>query len=386
MTSRKRGRVGWAVFMAGVLGALLLFLAWPSSPPPAALEPRRSEAPSASPGPAVVEVQASQAKAPASEPQPPPPGTTLERPPEPPKIMLPPTTQPLAEEFFPGTTEWEDVPVDEGRRLVLRVLPARYNVVVPMPIVVRLEALDRTGQRQPLANPRVRLRALENEGMAWIELPVRDDGGDGDAVANDRQYTATLRPNDAQKKALLGRVLVEGSADFPGVGTRTVPTALIYTLGPRARLSGRWHDELKEGHLLLTAEVEVEEAGLFTLMAQIFGPQLEPIAWVKQTQRLEKGGGSLPLQVFGKVLHDAGIDGPYRVRQVLLTRDREGSADYDPGVTVEEAHQTKAYRAQEFSAAEWEEPPRVLKEEITADHPSQQGKPGPERTRTLSRP
>jgi hypothetical protein len=83
------------------------------------------------------------------------------------------------------------------------------------------------------------------------------------------------------------------------------------------------------------------------------------------------------------VLHVSGIDGPYRVRQVLLTRVYEISGRYDPGVTVEEAHQTRAYQASEFSPDVYKAPPRTV-EEITADHPSQRNKPPPERKRDMT--
>jgi hypothetical protein len=312
--------------------------------------------------------------------QPPPEMVTPSRPGDAPPVPLPPGTQPLAEEFFPGTTEWEEVPADNARQYLLRILPVRYNVVAPMPIAVRLELVDRAGRRVPLQDPRVRVRSADDETRPWIEVPVRDDGGGADATAGDRQYTATLLPDEGQKRLLLGRVLVEGSVYVPGTGTRTIPAMLIYTEGPRAKLTGRWKDYVKDGHLYLEAELEVEQAGIFTLMAQVFGPQMEPLAWVKQTEKLNKGRGTITLQVWGKVLHDSGIDGPYRVRQVLLTRDREGSADYDPGVTIEEAHRTKAYRAKELSAADYVEPPREV-EEVTADHPTQKDKPAPLRSR-----
>jgi hypothetical protein len=296
--------------------------------------------------------------------------------------VLPATTQVLAEEFTPGTTEWEGVPVDETHQYQLRILPQRYNVVAPRPLVVLLEMIDRQGQRQPLPSPRVRVRPLEDPTGAWIDVPVRDDGVGEDAQAGDRRYTATLQPSREQRKALLGRVLVEGSVDVPGVGTRVIPAVLLYTMGPRARLTGRWSDYARRGHLYLEAELEVEEAGLFTLMAQVLGPNLEPLAWVKQTETLPKGRGRITLEVFGKVLHEAGVDGPYRVRQVLLSRDRENSSDYDPGETVEEAHRTRAYRASEFSSEAYQPPPRVV-EEVTAEHPSQRDKPPPERARVM---
>jgi hypothetical protein len=385
----------WGGLLAAVATLVLVALLWPRGtepspvsehepvaqvPAPPADVPPRASPPAAQP--AMSPVAAAE---PTPSPEPTPPGTTPAQPPEAPPIELPPTTQVLAEEFFPGTTDWEDVPLDESQQYSLRILPQRYNVVVPMPIAVLLEITDRRGQRQTLPNPRVRVRALEDESRPWIDVPVKDDGSGADAQAGDLRYTATLQPNREQKKQLLGRVLVEGSVDVPGVGTRTIPAVLIYTPGPRARLTGRWSDSVRNGHLALEAELEVEEPGLFTLMGQVFGPRLEPLAWVKQTEKLGAGRRTMTLEVFGKVLHDAGVDGPYRVRQVLLSRDYENSSDYDPGVTVEEAHQTKPYRASGFSPAAYVPPPRTL-EEVTAEHPSQRDKPPPERTRGTGTP
>lgn len=288
-----------------------------------------------------------------------------------PPVPLPPGTQMLAEEFFPGTTDWEDVPLDEKSGVTLRVLPVRYNVVAPAPIAVRLEAIDRGGKRRPIPSARLRLGRRDAPDAPTYEVAFVDDGVGEDKVAGDHSYTATLQPDARQGKALLGRVYLEVSAKFPE-GVRTIPGTLIYTVGPRARLTGTWHDALKNGSLSLEAELDVEEAGVFTLIAQIFGPSLEPIAWVKQTTPLGAGRGVIALEVFGKALSDAGIDGPYRVRQVLLSRDHD--SEYEPGVTIEEAYRTHAYLAQDFSPAPYVEPPRQVAE-VTADDPSQRDTP-----------
>lgn len=385
----KRGRwTAGALVLLAVLG-LGVWL-WPRAESPAPL-PEASVPPTAPPTAAAPPPRPSAARpavsaaVPSAPPESGPPGSTPAQPPEAPPVELPATTQLLAEEFYPGTTEWEDVPVDESHQQHLRILPRRYNVVAPRPLVVLLEVTDARGRRQALSAPHVRMRSLEDASRPWIDVPVRDDGSGEDTRAGDLQYTATLRPTREQQRQLLGWVLIEGSVEVPGVGTRTIPAVLLYTLGPRARLTGRWRDSMRDGHLELEAEVEVEQPGLFTLMAQVFGPHLEPLAWVKQTQPLEAGRGTLTLEVFGKVLHDLGIDGPYRVRQVLLSREQENSSDYDPGETIEEAHQTRPYRASDFSAEPYIPPPRTV-EEVTADHPSQRDKPPPERTRDTGTP
>src|SRR5437868_9097247 len=306
----KRRRGWWVAAVLGVAVAVLGVLLWPrgaeNAPEPAqapvsqasASPSAPGKAPPPAPSPAVAPPPASSASL-EPEPAQPPPGTTPSAPPEAPPIELPPNTQALTEEFFPGTTEWDGVPVDESQQHQLRILPLRYNVVAPMPIAVLLEMIDRKGQRQPLPSPRVRMRSLDDSTQSWIDVPVKDDGSGSDARAGDLLYTATLQPNAEQKKQLYGQVLIEGSVDVPGTGTRMIPSVLIYTQGPRARLTGRWRDFVRQGHLSLEAELEVEEAGLFTLMAQVFGPNLEPIAWVRQMEQLPAGRGHMTLEVFG---------------------------------------------------------------------------------------
>src|SRR5678815_5763250 len=89
---------------------------------------------------------------------------------------------------------------------------------------------------------------------------MRDDGRGGDEVAGDHRYTASFEPGPK----LLGRVQAGGVVELARAGVRRIPQTLIYTHGPRARLTGRWRDEPRDGHLYLSAELAVEAAGTFT--------------------------------------------------------------------------------------------------------------------------
>jgi hypothetical protein len=297
------------------------------------------------------------------------PGTEPEVPKAAPPVELSPDTQKLAAEFVPGTTDWDDVPVDESGALSLRILPVKFNVVAPDPIVVWIEVVDRKGQRVAASGAGVRVRRItSNSDADWIELPTTDDGS--------HRYVATLAPSAAQTQALLGRVLVEGRVEMPGAGVRRIPSGVIYTRGPAARFTGAWRDWIEDGHLRLEAELQVERAGTFTINAQIVGPNREPIAWVRNTAALGEGTQHIDMQVWGKALHDDGIDGPYHVRDVLLVRELLDTGEYEPGRTIEEAHVTKPYKAAEFSSAVWVDP-GPQGPQVGPDDPSQQGKPGP---------
>lgn len=361
----RRGLAACAVLVLGALALLLHLLgrsahpdrprlAAPVAPPVAPASPR--------PGPADDEL-----------PTPPAEQVAPLVPDSPPAAVLPPDTQQLTEEFVPGTTDWEEVPLGEGRREVIRFLPAHYNVIAPQPIVLYLEIVDpATGGRIEAALPRARIRPFDAGDDAWIEAAMRDDGRGGDEVAGDRRYTASFQPG----ARLLGRVVAEGVVELAGAGVRRVPQSLIYTNGPRAHLTGRWRDERNAGHLYLSAELAVEAAGAFTLIAQLVGPARQPIALVRAMAQLDAGTHWMTLRVWGKAIHDAAIDGPYEVRNVLLRRDMAERGGYDPGPTILSAHRTAPYRADEFSDAAYVEP-TARGEQIGPDHPSQRNNPPP---------
>ena len=309
--------------------------------------------------------------------QPPPSAVEPFVPATPPPIVLPPDTEALQAEFVPGTTEWEEVPMVEGSPLAIRFLPAKYNVIAPAPIVLYLEVVDTVKKKRvAIVGPRVRVRPFEHEDQ-WFDAVVTDDGRGADEAAGDLRYTATFVPTVAAQKALIGHVVAEGIIEDREGGVRRIPQALIYTMGPKAHLTGHWKDEARDGNLYLLAEVDVDVAGTFSLMAQLVGPAREPIALTRVMQPLETGTQWLTMRVWGKAIRDAGVAGPYEVRNVLLTRDKNERGDYDPGPTVISAHHTAAYSLAQFSDAPYVEPPVARGEEIGPDHPSQRNNPPP---------
>jgi len=360
-----RGR-RWAV-VAGILVVALIVWWWQRKPHE---QPAPAPVAQADPQPAPVGVPPVLAMPDVVHGDHPPPSAVMPFVPEAaPPIQLPPDTEPLRKEFVPGTTEWEEVPMVEGSPRTIRFLPAKYNVIAPAPIVLYLEVVDASkGKRVPIDNPHVRVRPFDKEDQ-WIDAVVTDDG--------DHRYIATVTPTAAQQKALQGHVVAEGIVESPEGGVRRIPQGLIYTMGPRAKLTGKWKDEVRDGSLYLSAELEVETAGQFTLMAQLVGPAREPIALTRAMGKLDTGTQWMTLRVYGKAIRDTGVSGPYEVRNVLLTRDMNERGDYDPGPTVISAHHTAAYKVEQFSDAPYVEPPVAQGEQVTSQSPSQANNPPP---------
>jgi len=308
------------------------------------------------------------------------PGSTPYVPAAPPPVDLPPDTQKLTEEFVPGTTEWEEVPLLEKTPFVIRVMPRRYNVVVPDPIVVYLEIIDRS-KNAPVKPTRayVRLKPYDaKDSDPWVEVIASDDGTNNDEKAGDGRYTASYAATGTELDRMSGHVLVEGVVETAKAGIRRVPHTVIYTRGPRARLTGKWRDEIKDGHLVIEGELEVDEPGMFSVMGQLVGPEREPIALTRTypPPKLEKGTHWITLRTWGKAITDTGIDGPYQLVNVLLTRDQNAKGGYDPAPTIALAHKTKPYSFSQFSKTPWTEPV-ATGPIIGPDHPSQKDNPPP---------
>jgi hypothetical protein len=82
-----------------------------------------------------------------------------------------------------------------------------------------------------------------------------------------------------------------------------------------AHFTGRVYEELKEGSLILSVELEVRIAGRYRVLGNLKGPE-GAIAYSKEEIRLEPGTRLVPLQFYGKILRDNALDGPYTLVDV----------------------------------------------------------------------
>jgi hypothetical protein len=114
---------------------------------------------------------------------------------------------------------------------------------------------------------------------------------------------------------------------------------------PADRVPGRFsriHDSLHEGNLRIGVDVDLDQAGFYRFDANVYGPDGEPVAFATFKGELARGGQTVPLDVYGKVLRDAGVPGPYTIGEVRGYRfldgqfpDREQLADLpDRGTTA----------------------------------------------------
>jgi hypothetical protein len=122
---------------------------------------------------------------------------------------------------------------------------------------------------------------------------------------------------------------------------------------PSSRIPGRLgplRDRLHEGSLRLELEVELARAGFYRFDANVYDASGQPVAFVAFKGELEPGPQVVPLDVYGKVLRDAGAPGPYEVGEIRGYRFLDGQyPDREHLAGLPERHQTAAYALEAFT-------------------------------------
>ena len=294
----------------------------------------------------------------------------------------PPGSQPLLEGSDPSTTVANDNAVDPLGRIHVVFGPRLDVVHPPDPLVIDMVVLDDKGHPLAVANPFAGFHSeREPPGSAGFRAPFADDGSGADRIANDLRYTVTYTPTPSERDALIGYVVyVEVGFDAPAIaggGPRRYVTSLHYTPLPGAKLNGKFSDNKVGGSLLVDAGLSVARAGRYKVIASLYAADRQTaIAFAQQAADLQPGERDIQLQFFGKILHDRAIDGPYLLRYMMVFEEFPDRGTYWCGTTLDDAYTTHTYKALEFSPDPYV-PPAPSGPEVTADSPSQRGKPGP---------
>ena len=176
-------------------------------------------------------------------------------------------------------------------------------------------------------------------------------------VRRDGPHVGLVRPADYALTAP-ARLTVRVTFDH-GTGPKTARLHAHYIPDDAvpARWTGAHRDALVDGSLVVTVDIDVEQAGLYLIDANLFDPHGEPVAWTRVKEPLAEGRHPVALRFFGKVIHDSGRDGPYtlgQLRGALAAPDRTPSRVSMPAYPGEIT--TARYLARDFAAAEWDAP------------------------------
>jgi hypothetical protein len=292
----------------------------------------------------------------------------------------PPWCQPLAEGTDPAKTVKDDNPIDAKAGLHVQMGPRSFVVHPPDPIVIDLAVLNSLGAKLPIGNGVARFRpdGITITSGPWFEVPFVDDGTGADLGAGDHDYTAAFTPSDEQRAALFKggeHVYVEVAFEAPeNKGLMRYPLVVTYSREPDAKLNGKYSDAASGGGMVIDVGVTAEKAGHYRVIGSLYAADGErAIAFATAQADLGVGDGTLPLQFFGKVLRDSGIDGPYELRYEMLYEQIAMGTEI-AGETVDPAYTTGPYKASSFSSDAYAAPELPV---VDMNSPSQQGKPPP---------
>ena len=257
---------------------------------------------------------------------------------------------------FPAELPLDDRP---GQETVSRFASDRHHVGFGEALTSTIEVwpVDRPGQRLPVVIRSALVEAF-GQGRTGVSLTFRDDGQEGDAVAGDHVYTNRFVPSERAELAVAAmRVRLQVDLEAGGV-ERLVHLDFTYTPRPLLELVAA-SAGARDGNLALALELEVHDPGHYQFYADVqTGDGEETIGWISSGWTgLDAGPRQVDLALFGKVLHDRGLPGPYRFTALRAVR-RADEAEVEAWWSDPRDVVTDAFALSAFSPDAWDGPER----------------------------
>ncbi|HEY5952625.1 MAG TPA: choice-of-anchor X domain-containing protein [Kofleriaceae bacterium] len=251
-----------------------------------------------------------------------------------------------------------DLPMDDrpGHETIYRFSADRWSVGYGEAFVSSIEVVTAgTQKRLPITVKEARLVSVERGRIT--SLRYHDDGQDGDAVAGDHRYSNRVVPSQLASLAdKAQQVHIEAVVEAGGV-TRSVTRDFAYAPRKVAESVGAT-EHLQGGNLVVRLELDITEKGLYTFEANVLARDGTPIVYGEKSYPLEPGKRTADIVMFGRALREKGLDGPYVVRDIRGMRRFVDTDEQNFFFTYAPTLTTRAYRHDEFSDAEWDEPER----------------------------
>lgn len=233
----------------------------------------------------------------------------------------------------------------------------RYFVRGHDPVQVSLELWHEGREVTPRGVVLTANRAGAPDNTDSVALPVKKSAGTA---------TATFIPGD-RWPTHVGQIRVEArfSADGLAEQTGSLPFYLTSIERLPAEFTGEFSDQVIDGNLVVDVGVRVDQPGKYRVEGNLFDLYDNPVAWAAFNGDLGAGEQAPALKFYGLVFHDAGLAGPFVLRQIRGHRlrpgdspHREDMADY-PGYYPLDGH----YEIADFTSAEYDSPwkQRMLK-------------------------
>jgi len=161
---------------------------------------------------------------------------------------------------------------------------------------------------EPAALPLTGSLAVEDgEPLTQLQFVTTDEPGVWRATIDSRQVGGNALSAGAY------RVNVDAAGELH--------QRLVLALQERSlSLTGSFRDSVQRGDLIVEAEVLIDREGTYYARASLYADDRTPVGFTETTLALERGLQWIPLRFHGRMLHDAGVDGPYTLAHLSVAR------------------------------------------------------------------
>lgn len=225
----------------------------------------------------------------------------------------------------------------------------------PAPVDLFLSLTPGKGAKPKSAVPPARSITGEivNQAVVIGMVDYHDDGAPPDERAGDGVYSARFTMPEARVPDLADGFNVRIEVIMADGTVQPAGSGFSYS-NPHAHLTGRYRDAVRQGSLVISAEIEVRRTGRFHLAGTVASMKGEPIGSAQTAAELEPGRYWLDLQFYGLMFHDRQIAGPYKLASLVLTTATQ--MPNAKGMPVLNAHTTRPYRLEEMTTEPFNEP------------------------------
>lgn len=233
----------------------------------------------------------------------------------------------------------------EGRAaLSVRAESISFEVGRPIRLYATVEegiALEVTGE------------IVGESGDLAASFAYADDGRGIDKKAGDGIWSARVRMPEGLEPELAASYMVKVRSRLLDGDIRESVGGFVYS-NPRAHLTGRYRDELRDGSLVIAAELDVNRAGRFHLAGTLYSMNGEAVGTAQAAAELEPGKQWIELSFYGLMFHDRQVAGPFRLGTLALSTT--GGMPNALNDLVENAHVTRAWKLEQMTTRPYGNP------------------------------
>ncbi|MGH8107076.1 MAG: choice-of-anchor X domain-containing protein, partial [Arenimonas sp.] len=202
---------------------------------------------------------------------------------------------------------------------------------------------------------------VTNAGTVLGKFLYSDDGRGADAKANDGIFSARWQL-PVQHKPALGKstsLTVKTTAVLANDELREAFDGIQYS-HPGAALTGRFRDLVRDGNLVVQAEVNIVKPGRYFLEGALAYPGGESISTAQVAKSFSSAGNYwMDLSYYGLIFHDRRASGRLQLASVTLTDVNELESILGPVLT--NVHLTQALNKAKLTRQSFNDPEMLEK-------------------------